>query len=201
MNRIITIGREFGSGGREFGRRLAEELGIEYYDREIITEISKHTKLSEEYVQQIIERTPHRLYPITVGHSMAHVEDYSFTQAQAVFQAQAKILKELAEKSDCVIVGRCADFILREYKPFDIFVYADLDSRVKRCVERRTEDEPVLDEKKLRRKIKRIDRHRARYYSFYAGRKWGDKSNYDLCVNTTDTVIKDLVPVVAKMFK
>ncbi len=201
MNRIITIGREFGSGGREFGRRLAEELGIEYYDREIVTEISKHTKLSEEYVHQIIEHTPHRLYPITVGHSMSHIEDYSFSQAQAVFQAQGKILKDLAEKSDCVIVGRCADYILKDYKPFDIFVYADLDSRVKRCIDRRDEDEPVIPEKKLRRKIKKIDRHRARYYSFYTGRKWGDKANYDLCVNTTDTVIKDLVPVIAKMFK
>ena len=200
MNRIITIGREFGSGGREFGRRLAEELGIEYYDKEIITEISKHTKLSEEYVQQIVERTPHRLYPITIGHSM-NFADYSFSQAQAVFQAQATILKELADKSDCVIVGRCADYILEDYKPYDIFVYADLDSRVKRCMERKNEGETKLTEKQLRRKIKKIDRHRAKYYSFYAGREWGDKSNYDLGVNTTDTVIKDIVPVIAKMFK
>ncbi|MBQ8549777.1 MAG: cytidylate kinase-like family protein [Clostridia bacterium] len=201
MNRIITIGREFGSGGREFGRRLAEELGIEYYDREIITEISKHTQLSEEYVQQIIEHTPHRLYPITIGHSMAYVEDYSFSQAQAVFEAQAKIVKDLAEKSDCVIVGRCSDYILKDYDTYDIFIYADLDSRVKRCIERRTEDEEVLSEKQLRRKIKRIDRHRAKYYSFYTGRKWGDKASYNLCINTTNAVIKDLVPVIAKIFK
>ena len=201
MNKIITIGREFGSGGREFGRRLAEELGIEYYDKEIVTEISKHTKLSEEYVLQIIEHTPHRLYPITIGHSMSYVEDYSFSQAQAVFQAQAKILKDLADKSDCVIVGRCADYILKEYKPFDIFVFADLDSRVKRCMERRAEDEAVIPEKKLRKKIKKIDRNRAKYYSFYTGRKWGEKSNYDLCINTTDTCIKELVPVIAKIFK
>lgn len=201
MNKVITIGREFGSGGREFGRRLAEELGFEYYDKEIVTEISKHTKLSEEYVQQIVEHTPHRLYPITVGHSMSHIENYSFSQAQAVFQAQTEILKELAEKSNCVIVGRCADYILKDYNPFNIFVYADLDSRVKRCIERRTEEEPILPEKKLRRKIKKIDRHRARYYSFYTGSKWGDKSNYDLCINSTDTPITRIVPIVAKMFK
>lgn len=200
MNRVITIGREFGSGGREFGRRLAEELSIEYYDKEIITEIAKHTQLSEEYIQQIVECTPHRLYPITVGHSMSFVEDYSFSQAQSVYQAQATILKDLAEKSDCVIVGRCADYILKDYNPFNVFVYADLDSRVKRCAERATDDEHYT-EKQLRRKIKSIDKHRARYYSFYTGRKWGDKSNYDLCINTTDTVIKDIVPIVAKMFK
>lgn len=200
MNRVITIGREFGSGGREFGRRLAEELGIEYYDKEIITEIAKHTQLSEEYIQQIVECTPHRLYPITVGHSMSFVEDYSFSQAQSVYQAQATILKDLAEKSDCVIVGRCADYILKDYNPFNIFVYADLDSRVNRCIDRIAEGEHFT-EKQLRRKIKSIDKHRARYYSFYTGRKWGDKSNYDLCINSTDTEIKKIVPIVAKMFK
>lgn len=200
MNRVITIGREFGSGGREFGRRLAEELSIEYYDKEIITEIAKHTQLSEEYIQQIIECTPHRLYPITVGHSMSFVEDYSFSQAQSVYQAQATILKDLAEKSDCVIVGRCADYILKDYNPFNIFVYADLDSRVNRCIDRIAEGEHFT-EKQLRRKIKSIDKHRARYYSFYTGRKWGDKSNYDLCINSTDTEIKKIVPIVAKMFK
>lgn len=200
MSKIITIGREFGSGGREFGRRLAEELGIEYYDKEIITEISKHTQLSEEYIHQIVECTPHRLYPITIGQSMSFVEDYSFTQAQTVYQAQATILNELADKSDCVIVGRCADYILRDYKPFNIFVYADTESRMARCKARASESEAFTD-KQLLRKIKTIDKNRARYYSFYTGQKWGDKSNYDLCINTTDTVIKDIVPIVAKMFK
>ena len=201
MNKIITIGREFGSGGREFGRRLAEELGFEYYDKEIVTEISKHTQLSEEYIHQIIECTPHRLYPITVGQSMAGVEDYSFTQAQSVYQAQSKILKELAEKSNCIIVGRCADHILKDYKPFNIFVYADLQSRIARCVARKSEEEMHLTEKQIKRKIVKIDRNRARYYSFYTGQKWGDKKNYDLCINTTGTPIKDIVPVIAKIFE
>ena len=201
MNKIITIGREFGSGGREFGRRLAEELGFEYYDKEIVTEISKHTKLSEEYVQQIIECTPHRLYPITIGQSMSFVEDYSFTQAQSVYQAQSKILKELADKSNCVIVGRCADYILKDYKPFNIFIHADLQSRIARCVERKSEEEMHLTEKQIKRRIIKLDRNRARYYSFYTGKKWGDKRNYDLCINTTGTPVKDIVPVIAKIFE
>ncbi len=201
MNKIITIGREFGSGGREFGRRLAEELGFEYYDKEIVTEISKHTKLSEEYVQQIIECTPHRLYPITIGQSMSFVEDYSFTQAQSVYRAQSKILKELADKSNCVIVGRCADYILKDYKPFNIFIYADLQSRIARCVERKSEEEMHLTEKQIKRRIIKLDRNRARYYSFYTGKKWGDKRNYDLCINTTGTPVKDIVPVIAKIFE
>lgn len=159
MNKIITIGREFGSGGRELGRRLAEQLGYEYYDKEIITEISKHTSLSEEYVQQIVERTPHHLYPITVGHSITIAEDYTFRQVQSVCKAQSDILKELAEKSNCVIVGRCADYILRDMKPYRLFVHADIDSRVSRCMSRAAEDENFT-EKQMKRRIKSVDRNR-----------------------------------------
>ena len=84
MGRIITIGRQFGSGGRELGRRLAEELNIEYYDREILAEIAKHTSLAEEYIQNVVERQPHSLLPITIGRSFTYVEDYAFKQAQTV---------------------------------------------------------------------------------------------------------------------
>ena len=200
MNKIITVGREFGSGGRELGRRLAEALGFEYYDKEIVTEISKHTSLSEEYVQQVIESTPHHLYPITVGHSMTFTNDYTFKQVQSIYEAQSTILKELAEKSNCVIVGRCADYILESYKPFRLFVHASIDSRVARCIKRERDDE-TLTEKQLKRSIRRIDKNRARYYSFYTGKEWGAKENYDMCINTTNTEIKDIVPVLAKIFK
>lgn len=200
MNTIITIGREFGSGGREFGRRLAEELGYEYYDKEIIQEISKKTSLSEEYIQEVVEKTPHNLYPITIGQSLRYASNYQLSQVQTVFQAQCEILKSLAEKSNCVIVGRCADYILKEYNPFKIFVYATLESKINRCLSRVDEYEDYTP-KKLRKLIKKIDKERARYYDFYAGQKWGDKANYDLCINTTDTEIKKIVPIVAKMFK
>lgn len=199
MGRIITIGREFGSGGRELGRRLAEELGIEYYDREILAQIAKRTSLAEEYIQNVVERQPHSLLPITIGRSFAYVEDYAFKQAQAVYQAQSKIIRELAEKSDCVIIGRCADYILRDQKPLRIFVYADLESRIARCMDRRREGEN-LTEKEMKKQIQAIDKNRARYYEFYTGTKWGDKLNYDLCINTTGTVIKEIVPAVAKIF-
>lgn len=200
MNTIITIGREFGSGGREFGRRLAEELGYEYYDKEIIAEIAKKTSLSEEYVQEVIEKTPHNLYPITIGQSLRCSNSYQISQAQTVFQAQCEILKDLAEKSNCVIVGRCADYILKEFNPYKFFVYATLESRINRCLSRVDEYENY-SRKQLRKLIKKIDRERARYYDFYAGAKWGDKANYDLCINTTDTEIKKIVPIIAKMFK
>lgn len=201
MGRIITIGREFGSGGRELGRRLAEALRIEYYDREILTEISKHTSLAEEYIQSVVERNPHGLLPITIGRSFAYVEDYAFKQAQAVYQAQSKIVRELAEKSDCVIIGRCADYILRDMKPFRIFVYADLESRICRCMDYRQDAEKDLTEKEMKKEILNVDKSRAKYYEFYTGLKWGDKLNYDLCVNTSGAVIKQIVPAIAKMLE
>ena len=200
MGRIITIGREFGSGGRELGRRLAEELNIEYYDREILAEIAKHTSLAEEYIQNVVERQPHSLMPITIGRSFAYAEDYAFKQAQTVYQAQSRAIRDLAEKSDCVIIGRCADYILRDRRPMRIFVYADLESRIARCMERQPEGES-LTEKELKKQILAMDKNRARYYEFYTGLTWGDKLNYDLCVNTTGTVIKDIVPAIANMLK
>ena len=200
MNTIITIGRELGSGGREFGRRLAEELGYEYYDKEIINEISKQTSMSVEYIQEVVEKKPHNLYPITIGQTIRYASNHQLDQISSIFQAQCEIIKSLAEKSNCVIVGRCADYILNEYKPYKFFIYADMDSKVKRCMERSNELEKY-NERQIRRLIKKIDKERARYYDFYAGQKWGDKSNYDLCINTTDTEIKKIVPIIAKMFK
>lgn len=199
MGRVITVGRQFGSGGRELGRRLAEELQIAYYDREILAEIAKHTSLAEEYIQSVAERQPHSLMPITIGRSFSYVEDYAFKQAQTVYQAQSKIIRELAEQSDCVIIGRCADFVLRDLHPFRIFVYADEDSRVRRCMEHLREEEAGMTEKQMLRRIRALDKDRTRYYDFYTGLKWGDKYNYDLCVNTSGTVVKEIVPAIAKM--
>lgn len=198
MKKIITVGREFGSGGRELARRLAENLGIEYYDRQIITDIAEHTDLSEEYVRKIIDKTPHHLYPITVGRTISYVDDYMFEKVQSVYQAQSEIIRNLAEKTDCVFVGRCADYILKDYKPFRLFVYADLQSRINRCLNRKNN---THTEKEIKKMIKQIDKNRASFYNYYVGEKWGDKLNYDMCINTTDIVIKDIVPMVAKIFK
>ncbi|MBQ8292820.1 MAG: cytidylate kinase-like family protein [Bacilli bacterium] len=200
MNKIITIGREFGSGGREFARRLAETLGYEYYDNEIIMEIAKNTALSEEYVRQVVECEPHKLYPITIGNSFSYVDNYAQQQIQSIYYAQSKILKELAEKSNCIMVGRCADYILREYNPYRIFIYASLDSKIKRCVARNNGSEKY-SEKEIKKYIEKIDKQRAKYYEHYTDQKWGNKENYDLCINTTNLVIKDVVDVVAKMLK
>lgn len=193
-NKIITIGREFGSGGRELGRRLADHLQIAYYDKEILTEISKRTQLTEEYVHNVVEHHPYPLLPITIGHSL--YPDMAFQLQQSVYTEQSNIIKEMAAASDCVIVGRCADYILHDIKPFRIFVYADMEARIARCHARAPEGEHLSD-KELKQMIQKVDKGRAKYYEFYTGEKWGDKSSYDLCINTSNVVIKELVPHLA----
>lgn len=199
MNRVITIGREFGSGGREFGRRLSEKLGFAYNDQEIIQEISKRTSLSEQYVQAIAEHRPLFSFPIHFGRSFYLAANPALEQTIAVQREQARILEEMAAKSDCVIVGRCADVILKDYRPFRIFVYADMESKLRRCREKAPEEEHLSD-RELRQKISAIDKRRAQYYAFYTGRPWGEKLNVDLCINTTQTQIKEMVSVIARLF-
>lgn len=200
MKQIITIGREFGSGGRELGCRLAEELKIAYYDQEVISEIAKRTKFSEEYVHQIVEHKPITPFPIHIGTSFSPAVNPMILQSQSIYQEQSRIIREMAKRSDCVIVGRCADYILRDEKPFRIFVYADMESRMKRCREKASVQEQMSD-KELARHILDIDKNRARYYNFYTDMTWGDKHNYDLCVNTTQPKIKKIIPIIADYAK
>ena len=122
MHRIITIGREFGSGGREIGKRLAEKLGYAYYDKEIVSAIADRSQLAEDYVNQVVENRIQTYYPITIASTLTGApEDSVYAINRSIFAAQAEILEELAQKSDCVIVGRCADHILSEYHPFRIY--------------------------------------------------------------------------------
>lgn len=200
MNRVITISREFGSGGREIGKRLSDELGIAYYDNEIVKQIAKKTKLAEAYVQQIVEKSPMVFFPITIGQTFYVGNDPNMEMSNAVYAEQEKLLRELAEKSSCVIVGRCADYILRDYSPFRLFVYADMEFKLARCREKAPEGEHLTD-KELTKQIKSVDSERAKYYQFITGNNWGDILNYDLCVNTGKAPISTIVSGIAKFIK
>jgi cytidylate kinase len=192
MNRIITIAREFGSGGRELGVLLAEKLGYAYYDKEIISEIAKRTELSEEYVSAIVENRTHKMFPITIGRSIAMISNSTLLQQDiSIYREQSRIIREMAEKSDCVIVGRCADFLLKDQNAFRIFVYSDMQSRIKRCREKGYEGSDLSD-KEIQKKISEIDKSRADYYKNYTDQEWGKKENYDLMVNTTDCSMEEL---------
>jgi len=202
MNHIITIGREFGSGGRELGHKLAKELKIAYYDKQILSEIVKKTEFSREYVQEVVENRLTYMLPPAFSTGMSLGNEYQIRQMQEIVKAQNDVIEQMAAKSSCVIVGRCADYILREKEDitlFRIFVYADLESRVKRCLERAPEGESYTD-KELEKHIRRVDKNRANYYADYTLQKWGDKSNYDMCINTTNVCIDEIVKHLSKLF-
>lgn len=196
---IITISREFGSGGREVGKRLADALGYDYYDTEIVETIAEKCELDPEYVDSILEKGVFTEISITFGHSFSYVP-YQHHKGFSVIEKQSEIIKELAKKGNCVIVGRNADIILRKLKPLRIFVHASFDSRLKRCIERADESEN-LTERQLKRKIKAIDRARATTHSYYSEIRWGDKEGYDLCINTTNLQIKSVIPSLADYVK
>ncbi len=196
MNRIITIGREFGSGGREIGRALAEKLQIAYYDHEIVTELSKRTKLAADYIQRIQEKRPFPLMSITVGRSFWAAPSPVMEQQLSVLRQESEILREMAERSDCVIVGRCADYVLRDYHPFRLFFYAEMDYKLARCREK-GHDPETMNDWELRRQIKQMDKNRSEYYELLSSQIWGAKENYDLCVNTTNADLKPLVSGIA----
>ncbi len=205
MNRVITIGREFGSGGRELGVRLANALDFAYYDKEIITAIVNHTDLAEGFVKEVVEGKSARFFPLSIGQSMNINVDYQIHQMQSIVKAQTETIKEMALKSNCVIVGRCADYILKDLRDageielFRLFIYAEPESRLKRCKERAKEGENLTD-KEMEKQIKRINKDRASYYEDYTLQKWGDKSNYDICLNTSFMNIEEMIPHLAKLF-
>lgn len=197
---IITISREFGSGGRELGKRIAEALNIAYYDKEILLEIAKKTKLAYDYIEQVVEKEPIAYYPITIARSINYYENTYVDHNIVIYTEQANVIKELAHKSNCVIVGRCADYILKDEKPFRIHVYSDMESKIKRCREKGEVDENITD-KQLIKQIKKIDSRRAKYYEFYTSQKWGDKLNYDICINTSNKSIKEVVGIILEAIK
>lgn len=192
--KVITIGREFGSGGRELGRRLSEALGFAYYDDEILTAIAEHSGIAESYVASIVEKSALNPYPIVYARTLGtpHILPDQHWQ---IIKSQSTVLQELAQKSDCIFVGRCADVILKSLNPLNIFVYADMESKLARCKLKAPEDEHLSD-KELVRRIKHTEKQRQRYYTAITDQKWGVKENYHLCINTSNRSVKSLVPSV-----
>ena len=197
VNHIITISREFGSGGRELGKRLADELGIPCYDHEIIEMIAKENGFDERYVANVSEKSIEAAYPLTIGHRFAMPPLQIMDQPIRVAAAQRQIIENFAKQSSCVIVGRSADVILEEMHPLNLFVYADLESRIQRCIERAPEGEN-LTRNELLRMIRQIDKQRTQYHQMYSDLKWGAKEAYHLCINTSGKEIKQLIPALAQ---
>mgnify|MGYP000014312780 FL=1 len=196
--RIITISREFGSGGRELGKRLADALGFAYYDREIVSSIAEKCNLDEGYVENVLRKGLTINVPITFGHTFYFYSDPTSENELKVLNTQQQIIKELALRGDCVMVGRSSGIILEKYNPLRLFVYADMEWKVKRCRERASADEHLTD-RELEKKIRQIDAGRARHQKLLTDRKWGDREGYDLCINTTSLEIKKIIPGLKEM--
>ena len=192
---IITVSREFGSGGRELCKRMADVLGWDYYDREIIDAVAKEEGLDADYVNAVLERHEWWSVPITF-HRTFTVTNAPNTD---LLVQEKKVIERIAEAGrNCILVGRNADFFLRSYDPCRIFVCAETEAKIRRCRERAEEQEGLSD-REIERQIRRIDRSRAANRELVAGDRWGERSAYHLTVNTTDWNLKELAPAVAEV--
>lgn len=195
--RIITISREFGSGGRELGKRLADELGFDYYDKEIITAIAQRQGLNENYVENALENHAWQTVPLTFRHSFTGASLLQSTQT-ALLLEQKRVIESIAKTGrDCIIVGRNADVILQKEHPFNIFVCADIETKIRRCTERAPEGER-LSRKEIEQHIRRIDKNRTKTREIITDSKWGERSMYHLIINTTGWNIKELAPAIGE---
>jgi cytidylate kinase len=184
MNRfIITIGRQFGSGGRAIGESLAKKLGVPFYDKELISLAAKESGINPEVFEGVDEKAANSLlYSLSMGmynfgSGFSAMGDLPVNDK--LYLLQHKIIKEIAEKESCVIVGRCADYVLRDNPNcVNLFIYADMEYRKREAVKRHG-----IDEARAEHIISKTDKSRANYYSFYSGQKWGMTENYDLCIN------------------
>ena len=190
-NRVITISREFGSGGRTIGKKVAEKLGIPCYDAEIIQEMAKQIGFAQDYVQEAGEYAPGGFLSAAFSNRM-----FGPTNEDILWQHQYKVITALAEKGPCVIVGRCADYILQDKADcLKVFVHAGMEFRAKRMVEVYGEREQSPEER-LRDK----DKRRAAYHRFYTDMKWGHAQNYHLTLDSGVLGFDNCVKIIAALF-
>ena len=195
---IITVARQYGSGGREIGERVAELLGIPKYDKELITMAAEKDGFSEAALEKIDETaTSSLLYTLAMGSNLfagAHVPQMHLPLNDKLFVRQSEVIRSLAEKESCVIIGRCADYVLRnDPNRFSVFVYGDIACRRARVAERHSvKESAALD------LINKTDRRRASYYNFYTGGKWGKYDNYHIAVNSSALGIEGTAQVIAE---
>ncbi len=179
---VITISREYGSGGRQIGIMLSEKLGIPYYDKDLIKLASEESGINENLFGLADEKTNGGLFkkPKIYSGEITSPEKSDFTSEGNLFSYQAKVIKELAEKS-CIIIGRCADFVLEDREnTLRLFIWADKEHRIKNTMEI-----CGFERKEAEKQIEKINRERSSYYKAHTGHEWDNARNYDLCINTS----------------
>ena len=195
---VITIARQFGSGGREIGERVAKLLGLPLYDKELITDAAAKGSLNEEIIKKADESAANSLlYTLAMGSNVLGTTmhfGYKMPLNDKLFILQSEVIKEYAKEGSCVIIGRCADYVLRdEPNILRLFIYGDLEHRQARVLERH----PELKTSQVIDVINKTDKRRSSYYNFYTGNKWGKYDNYDMAINSSTLGIDHTAQVIA----
>lgn len=187
---VITVSREYGSGGRYVGRLIADKLGIKFYDKEFVTKLAQETGLSEEYIETM-EQKREKLEGLNSGYSVG------MNNSDELFIKQTELIEKLAEQESCVIVGRCADFILKDKNNVvKVFIYGDMSDKIERAV-----NFYGIQKDKAEKEIKRIDKLRANHYKYYTEREWKEYSNYDICLNSDILGVEKTAQIVCDLVK
>ena len=198
---VITIARGFGSGGRTIGKALADELGINYYDKELLKLVSQSTGINEQMFSQVDEKLKGTVIwkvaqNVYRGENLGKQnEDYAMNIS--MFNYTARVLTEIAKRESCVVIGRCADYILRgNENVIRIFVHASQDT----CV-RNVSEKSSMTDSEIRQFIEKTDRNRAEYYKYFTGGDWKDATNYDLCIDTDKMTVRQSIDVIKAYMK
>ena len=191
MNNIITIGREFGSGGHEIGVKLAEELGIPVYDKLLVSMVAEESDFAQKYLEEMDEKVDIHIAPFLASRSNYSV--YQQPMSDHIFFTQADIIRKLAAEGPCIFIGRCADYILEgDPRLVRVFLYGDLTDRIAR------KETINLDigNTTMEKHVLQTDKKRSRYYRHYTGKVWGSRENYDLLINTSKTGIRGAIDTI-----
>ena len=193
--KLITISREFGSGGRLIGKRLAEKLDIPYYDKELLDRIAEESGFSKEMIVEAEKKAKNSfLYSLASAMGTGEAGPESLSLNERFFLAQFDTIRRIADEGSCVIVGRCADYVLRGMpEATNVFIYAEEADKIKRGVQ-----EYGVPEDSVKKLMKDTDKARANYYSYHTGRKWGDHVNYNLSIDSGYIEIEDIVDLIIK---
>lgn len=197
MNKVITISRQFGSGGKEIGEKLAKKLGIPFYDNELIDRAAKESGFSAKAFENAESKaTNSLLYSIAMGMNSYGNQELGFAHLSLddrIYLAQADVIRKVAEEGPCIIVGRCADYVLKEHKgAINVFIWAELEYRIDRAI-RYENISPI----KAEENVIKSDKRRANYYNYHANGKWGKADNYHLCLRSDDLGIDNVVECIA----
>jgi cytidylate kinase len=194
---VITIGRQLGSGGREIGEKLASQLGIHFYDKELIQIASKESGLGKEFFEKADEKTSHSIIGGLLGLRSGFTDEMfsnSFLSNEILFKIQSDVIRNIAEQKSAIIVGRCADYVLQDIpRCLNLFITADIADRSKRIV-----DANLAPEHKAKDYLEKMDKKRAAYYNYYSNKIWGAAESYHLCINSSILGIDETVIYIRK---